>query len=65
MDMEVGTWFAQDPCQEMMIFSEYYDFSISLLQLGRKSKPLLDVEINEDEESEDLGTLIRRNHGIE
>jgi len=60
-DLPAGVWF-QEPCREMTIFSENYDFTISLLQLqndgGRQFS-------GDDEEVErDLVEQIRSNHGL-
>jgi hypothetical protein len=57
-----GVWFL-DGCHEMTIFSENYDFTISLLQLQHKSGSAIDFDDREGED-EDLGQLIRRNHGL-
>jgi uncharacterized protein DUF955 len=62
VDMEPGVWF-EESCREMTIFSEHYDFTISLLQLGRQTTPTPDFE-KVEEEAEDLGELIRRNHHL-
>ncbi len=32
-ELDAGVWFAE-PCSEMVVFSEAYDFTISVLQLG-------------------------------
>ncbi len=61
VDLPAGVWF-QEPCREMTIFSENYDFTISLLQLqndgGRQFS-------DDDEEVErDLVEQIRSNHGL-
>jgi hypothetical protein len=62
VDIGPGVWFSE-PCREMRIFSEHYDFTISLLQLGRQYRSSLDFEITEDD-TEDLGQLLRRKHGL-
>lgn len=60
-DLPAGVWF-QEPCREMTIFSENYDFTISLLQLqndgGRQYSD------DDKEEEDDLVDRIRRNHGL-
>ena len=33
-EFEEGTWFDREPCTELALFSDRYDFTISLLQLG-------------------------------
>jgi hypothetical protein len=58
-----GVW-CPEPCHEMMISSEYYDFQISLLQLGRPTRSTPEFEDREDDDAEDLGSVIRRNHGL-
>jgi hypothetical protein len=60
--IDPGIWFL-DGCHEMAIFSESYDFTISLLQLDHKTLPIVDFDDREKDE-EDLGQLIRRNHGL-
>lgn len=57
-----GVWFAE-PCQEMTIVSEQYDFTISLIQLppGGGSRTF---GAHEDEEPETLGDQIRRLHNL-
>lgn len=61
-EMPAGVWFAE-PCMEMTIFSENYDFTVSLLQLQNDTgRSYLDDD--NEERSEDLASVIRRNHGI-
>lgn len=64
MSMGPNVWL-MEPCHEMMISSEYYDFQISLLQLGRPTRPTPEAEDHDDDDREDLGSLIRRNHGLD
>lgn len=61
-EIPAGVWFAE-PCTEMTIFSENYDFTISLLQLQSGSGSSF---LNDDDEAqtEDLAQVIRRNHGL-
>lgn len=62
-DLQAGVWL-QEPCREMTIFSENYDFTISLLQLQDDGGLQYSDGENEDEEDEDLVDRIRRNHGL-
>lgn len=59
-ELPAGVWFAE-PCAEITIFSENYDFAVSLLQLqndiGRSY-----VNDDDEEQTEDLAIVIRRNH---
>jgi hypothetical protein len=57
-----GVWFLEG-CREMTIFSEHYDFTITLLQLGRQTGQFQKDDSVDD--PEDLGRLIRRNHGLD
>lgn len=56
-----GVWFPE-PCQEMSIVSESYDFTLSLLQLPPGSR-YRDFG-TDDDENETLGDKVRRIHGI-
>lgn len=64
IELPMGVWFREEPCREMTVFSEQYDFAISLLQLpsdGGVSR----LRTGEDEvEDEDLLDRIKRNHGL-
>jgi hypothetical protein len=62
VDIEPGVWF-EEPCREMTIFSEQYDFTISLLQLGRHTRQIPEFE-KAEEDDVDLGEIIRKNHGL-
>ena len=57
-----GIWFPE-PCQEMSIVSENYDFTVSLLQLPPDSDHR-SFAADEEEETETLGDRIRRTHNI-
>ena len=57
-----GIWFSE-PCQEMSIMSENYDFTLSLLHLSPESRNRSFAEGDEDER-ETLGDQIRRIHNI-
>jgi len=61
-----GTWFKEEPCREMAVFSEQYEFTISLLLLSNDASSLR-FKPNQDEyeeEQEDLLDRIKRNHGL-
>ncbi len=62
-DLAAGVWL-QEPCREMTIFSENYDFTISLLQLQDDGGRRYSDGDNEEEEGGDLVDRIRRNHGL-
>lgn len=57
-----GVWFPE-PCQEMSIVSENYDFTLSLIQLPPVSGHRNFSE-DDEEESETLGDQIRRIHSL-
>ncbi len=48
-EFDAGVWFAE-PCEEMVLFSDRYDFSMSLLHLGPASSrfKVLEEETEED-----------------
>jgi hypothetical protein len=60
-ELPSGVWF-QEPCREMTIFSENYDFTISLLQMENGGGRNYSIE--EEEREPDLATLIRENRGV-
>ena len=60
--LPAGVWFAEQ-CTEMTIFSENYDFTISLLRLNSEPRHLY-LNEDDDNQSEDLSSVIRRNHGL-
>lgn len=62
-NLPAGVWL-QEPCREMTIFSENYDFTISLLQLQDDGGRQYSDGDNEEEEDGDLVDRIRRNHGL-
>lgn len=48
LEVDAGTWL-KEPCEEMVLFSDQYDFTISLLHLGETpSRYFLDEEAGED-----------------
>lgn len=57
-----GVWFSE-PCQEMAVMSESYDFTLSLIQL-QPSSGRGNAGGGEDDERETLSDEIRRIHGI-
>jgi hypothetical protein len=61
-ELPIGVWFAE-PCTEMAIFSENYDFTVSLLQLQNASGRFFPRE-DDDDQTEDMASVIRRNHGL-
>lgn len=54
-EFQEGVWFEEEPCTEMALFSDRYDFTISLLHLG-DTPPRYDSE-DEDEGLKELGWL--------
>lgn len=61
VDLPADVWF-KEPCQEMAIFSENYDFTISLLQLANDDGRQYSND-GEDQE-QDLVDRMRGNHGL-
>lgn len=61
MELPTGVWF-NEPCREMTVFSEQYDFTISVLQLQNDDRRARTEE--DEDEDEDLVDRIRRNHGL-
>ncbi len=61
-DHPPGVWFAE-PCVEMTVFADNYDFSVSLLQLPSDSGRL-HFGSDDEEPTEDLADVIRSNHGL-
>lgn len=62
-ELPAGVWF-NEPCREMAVFSEQYDFAISVLQLPNDDgRPRSEKDEDEDDD-EDLVDRIRRNHGL-
>lgn len=61
-ELPAGVWFAE-PCTEMTIFSENYDFTISLLQLQSDAGRSY-LNDDDEEQTDDLASVIRRNHGL-
>lgn len=66
MELQPGVWFKDEPCREMAVLSEQYEFTISLLLLPN------DAVISgfnryreEDEEAQEyLLDRIKKNHGL-
>jgi hypothetical protein len=63
--MAPGTWFPNQGCRECVIFSEQYDFALSLLQLEDEPRRRFGAQGDEDEQDEDLVERISRIHGLE
>lgn len=61
IELPTGVWF-KEPCHEMAIFSENYDFTISLLQLADNNGH--GYSDDGETEGDDLLDRIRRNHGL-
>ncbi|WPZ35825.1 ImmA/IrrE family metallo-endopeptidase [Thalassobaculum sp. OXR-137] len=51
-EFDAGVWF-REPCEEMVLFSDRYDFSMSLLHLGPASSRFEALEEEEQEETFD------------
>ena len=47
MELDEGVWFPREPCTELALISDRYDFTISLLQLG--AAPTTDHADEDDE----------------
>jgi hypothetical protein len=63
VDLPAEVWFPE-PCQEMSLVSENYDFTLSLIQLPPAS-PLSKFSDNDDEhEREALNDQIKRIHRL-
>lgn len=62
VDRPPGTWFSE-PCREMTVVSENYDFTLSLLQFPRIA-PYRTIVDSDDDEPENLGAAIKRIHGL-
>ncbi|MBA5864877.1 MAG: ImmA/IrrE family metallo-endopeptidase [Nitrospira sp. CR1.1] len=58
-----GIWFAE-PCHEMSIVSENYDFTLSLIQLPPIGEYQICDDNDEDENGETLVDKISRIHGV-
>jgi hypothetical protein len=59
---DAGVWF-MEPCHEMSIVSENYDFTLSLLQFS-SSNGYRPTDEDEGTDTENLSDQIRRNHGL-
>lgn len=58
-----GIWFTE-PCQEMSIVSENYDFTLSLIQLPPTGEYQISDDNDDDEGGETLVDKIRRIHSV-
>ena len=54
-EFEEGVWFQREPCTEVALFSDRYDFTISLLHLG--AAPSRYVEDDDDGGLDELREL--------
>lgn len=63
VNLPAGVWFPE-PCQEMSLISESYDFTLSLIQLAPGGSSNRYFESEDEDATEDLGEQIRRNHGL-
>ena len=66
IELPAGIWFKDESCREIAVFSEQYDFAISLLQLpndGGYSRFNRNNDEGEDDQ-EDLLDRIKKNHGL-
>jgi hypothetical protein len=65
-EFHAGTWFKEEPCREMTVLSEQYEFTISLLLLSNDpGTSRFSRNRDEDEEAQDdLLDRIKKNHGL-
>ncbi|MEK6209932.1 MAG: ImmA/IrrE family metallo-endopeptidase [Pseudomonadota bacterium] len=66
LEFQPGTWFKEEPCREMAVFSEQYEFTISLLLLPKDAATSRFNQNREEDEEEqdDLLDRIKKNHGL-
>ena len=66
MDLQAGVWFKDEPCREMAIRSEQYEFTISLLSLPNDAvRSGFNRYRDENEKSQDdLLDRIKKSHGV-
>lgn len=62
IELPPGVWF-NEPCREIPVFSDHYDFTISVLQF--EAEPIYSGGVNDDDTDESLGDKIRRNHALQ
>lgn len=63
VSLPVGVWFSE-PCHEMSLVSENYDFTLSLIQLAAGDSSNRYADRDDEEPAETLGDQIRRIHSI-
>jgi hypothetical protein len=63
VDLPARVWF-EETCREMTIFSESYDFTISLLQLAGDGRRRNAFHDQDEDDAEDVSSVIRRKHGL-
>lgn len=61
-----GTWFKEEPCREIAVLSEQYEFTISLLLLSNdiQTSRFSRYRESEEESHDDLLDRIKQNHGL-
>lgn len=65
IELAAGVWFREEACRELAVFSEQYDFAISLLQLSNhRGRSSFGSEDENDSDRDDLLDRIKRNHGL-
>lgn len=67
IELEPGVWLKDEPCREMAVLSEQYEFTISLLLLRPTAVASgFSREREQDDEGEDdLLDRIKKNHGLD
>ncbi len=66
MELQAGVWFKDEPCREMAVLSEQYEFTISLLLLPNDAVMSGFNRYREENEEaqDDLLDRIKKNHGL-
>lgn len=66
IELPPGTWFKDEPCQEMAVSSEQYEFTISLLSLSNDSphSKFSRGHDSDENDQEDLLDRIKSKHGL-
>jgi len=67
MELQPGVWFKDEPCREMAVLSEQYEFTISLLLLPNDAVISGFNRYREEDEEvqDDLLDRIKKNHGLD
>lgn len=61
IELAAGVWFREEACRELAVFSDQYDFAISLLQLSNHGgRPRFGSAEEEEGEGDDLLDRIKR-----